>query len=120
VSWSLRFADGGKLSTLREPSPISAGHPKSDHEMPGRPEGAELLTNAAEHGGPVEFARIAPLQAIDRHPHPPPLPIRADTGSARGDRNNPIIPEIGHGSPIVPAYARGTYFPGDIGIAKSA
>jgi hypothetical protein len=25
---------------------------------------AELLTNAAEHGGPVEFARIAILQAL--------------------------------------------------------
>jgi hypothetical protein len=28
---------------------------------------AELLTNAAEHGGPVEFARIATLQALNRH-----------------------------------------------------
>jgi hypothetical protein len=85
--------------------------------MPGRPEGAELLTNAAEHGGPVEFARIATLQAIERHPDPLPRPIRADTGSARGDRNNPIVPEIGHVALIVPTYARGTYFPGDIGIA---
>jgi hypothetical protein len=28
---------------------------------------AELLTNAAEHDGPIEFARIATLQAINRH-----------------------------------------------------
>jgi hypothetical protein len=28
---------------------------------------AELLTNAAEHGGPLEIARIATLQAINRH-----------------------------------------------------
>lgn len=28
---------------------------------------AELLNNAAEHGGPIEFARIATLQAINRH-----------------------------------------------------
>jgi len=27
---------------------------------------AELLTNAAEHGGPIEFARIASLQALNR------------------------------------------------------
>jgi hypothetical protein len=66
---------------------------------------------------PLSFPRIATLQAIDRHPHPPPLPIRADTGSARGDRNNPIIPEIGHVALIVPTYTKGTYFPGDIGIA---
>jgi hypothetical protein len=26
-----------------------------------------LITSAAEHGGPVEFARIATLQAINRH-----------------------------------------------------
>jgi hypothetical protein len=28
---------------------------------------AELLINAAEHGDPIEFARIATLQAINRH-----------------------------------------------------
>jgi hypothetical protein len=28
---------------------------------------SDLLTQAAEHGGPVEFARIATLQAINRH-----------------------------------------------------
>jgi hypothetical protein len=28
---------------------------------------AEMLTNTAEHGGPVEFARIATLQALNRH-----------------------------------------------------
>jgi hypothetical protein len=31
---------------------------------------AELLINAAEHGGPIEFARIATLQAINRHAAP--------------------------------------------------
>jgi hypothetical protein len=28
---------------------------------------AELITNAAEHAGPIEFARIATLRAINRH-----------------------------------------------------
>jgi hypothetical protein len=28
---------------------------------------AELLTKAAEHGGPIEFARTATLQALNRH-----------------------------------------------------
>jgi hypothetical protein len=90
VSWSLRFAepitlaDGGKLSTLREPLSISARpSPSLTTKFRVVLTAAELLTNAAEHGGPVEFARIATLQAIGRHPHPPPLPIRADTGRAR-------------------------------------
>ena len=74
MSWSLRFAepillaDGGKLSTLREAiAPLDKDIPKSDDEMPAVLTAAELLTNAAEHGGPVEFARIATLRAINRH-----------------------------------------------------
>jgi len=35
--------------------------------MPAVLTAAEILTNAAEHGGPVEFARIADLQALNRH-----------------------------------------------------
>jgi len=35
--------------------------------MPSVTTAAEMLTLAAEHGGPVEFARIATLQAINRH-----------------------------------------------------
>jgi hypothetical protein len=69
----IALADGGKLSTQREPSPISAkAIPKSNHEMPGRPDGCGTA-NECCRAWPVEFARIATLQAIDRHPHPPPL-----------------------------------------------
>jgi hypothetical protein len=74
VSWSLRFvepivlADGVKLATLRDAiAHLGKAIPKSDHEMPAVLTAAELLTNAAEHGGPVEFARIATLQALNRH-----------------------------------------------------
>jgi hypothetical protein len=61
-------ADGVKLTTLRD----AIAHqgkviPKSDHDMPAALMAAELLTNAAEHRGPVEFARIATLQALNRH-----------------------------------------------------
>jgi hypothetical protein len=41
--------------------------PKSDHDMPAVVTAAERLTLAAEHGGPTEFARIATLQALNRH-----------------------------------------------------
>ena len=41
--------------------------PASERTMPTVLMAAELLTNAAEHGGPIEFARIATLQALNRH-----------------------------------------------------
>jgi hypothetical protein len=74
VSWSLRFAepivlpDGAKLKTLREAvAHLGRTIPKSDHAMPSVLTAAELLTRAAEHGGPIEFARIATLKALNRH-----------------------------------------------------
>jgi len=35
--------------------------------MPAVVTAAEMLTLAAEHGGPIEFARIATLLALNRH-----------------------------------------------------
>ena len=74
MSWSLRFdepivlPDGAKLKTLREAiAHLGKAVPKSDHDMPTVVTAAELLTLAAEHGAPIEFARIATLQAINRH-----------------------------------------------------
>jgi hypothetical protein len=74
VSWSIRFAepivleDGSKLATLRDAIRYLA-------QIISKPEGDmlevlmafDLLTQAAEHDGPIEFARIATLQAINRH-----------------------------------------------------
>ena len=74
MSWDQRFAepivleDGSKLATLRD----AIAHlvkliPKAERNMPEILTASDLLTNAAEHGGPVEFARIATLQAINRY-----------------------------------------------------
>ena len=74
MSWSLRFAEpivlarGGKLASLRQ----AIGHlvktvPPAERGLPAVLTAAELLTNAAEHGGPIEFARIATLQSLNRH-----------------------------------------------------
>jgi hypothetical protein len=74
VSWSLRFAepivldDGAKLASLRE----SIAHlvrtiPAAERRLPAVLTAAEMLTAAAEHGGPDEFARIATLRALNRH-----------------------------------------------------
>ncbi len=74
MSWSQRFdepivlPDGAKLRSLREAvAHLGKVIPKSDHDMPSVTTAAELLTLAAEHGGPIEFARIATLQALNRH-----------------------------------------------------
>ena len=74
MSWSLPFdepivlPEGGRLTTLRDAiSHLGKTIPESDHEMPAVLTAAEILTHAAEQGGPVELARIATLQAINRH-----------------------------------------------------
>jgi hypothetical protein len=74
VSWSLRFAepivlpDGRKLATLREAiTQLAKIIPEAERDMLEVLTASDLLTQAAEHDGPVEFARIATLQAINRH-----------------------------------------------------
>jgi hypothetical protein len=74
VSWSLRFAepivlaDGIKLATLRQAvSHLVKTAPPAERGSPAVLTAAELLTNAAEHGEPIEFAGIATLKAINRH-----------------------------------------------------
>ena len=74
VSWSTRFAvpillpGGEKLATLRQAiAHFGKVIPERDHEMPAVLNASELLTRAADDSGPVEFARIATLQAINRH-----------------------------------------------------
>jgi len=74
VSWSFRFAepivlpDGRKLATLREAiTQLAKIIPEAERDMLEVLTASDLLTQAAEHDGPVEFARIATLQAINRH-----------------------------------------------------
>ena len=60
--------DGIELASLRE----SIAHlvktiPAAERRLPAVLTAAEMLTAAAEDGGPVEFARIATLQALNRH-----------------------------------------------------
>jgi hypothetical protein len=74
MSWSLRFAEpillahGVKLETLRQAiAHLVKTIPAAERISPSFLTAAECLTNAGEHGGPVEFARIATLQALNRH-----------------------------------------------------
>jgi hypothetical protein len=41
--------------------------PSSERGTPVILTAAELITSAAERGGPIEFARIATLRALNRH-----------------------------------------------------
>ena len=74
MSWDSRFAEpielpgGVKLASLREAiAHLVNTIPSSERGMPVVLTAAELITSAAEHGGPIEFARIATLRAVNRH-----------------------------------------------------
>jgi hypothetical protein len=74
VSWDERFAepivldDGTNLATLREAiAHLAKIIPKADCNLPEVLTASDIITKAAEQVGPVEFARVATLQAINRH-----------------------------------------------------
>lgn len=73
-NWKRRFddpivlPDGTTLKTLSEAvAYLAETVPEAEHDMPQVLTAAEMLTKAAEHGGPMEFARIATLRAVNRH-----------------------------------------------------
>jgi hypothetical protein len=85
VPWDSRFAEpievpgGAKLASLREAiAHLVNTVPASERRMTVVLTAAELITSAAEHGGPIEFARIATLRAINRHNVRVPNPSRKD------------------------------------------
>lgn len=74
MSWNSRFAepivlpDGKKLASLRQAiAHLVKTVPAAERRMPAVLTAAELLTGAAEDGVPLEFARIATLQALNRN-----------------------------------------------------
>jgi hypothetical protein len=71
MSWDSYFPepielpDGVKLASLREAIVHLVNTvPSSERGIPVILTAAELITSAAEHGGPIEFARIATLRAF--------------------------------------------------------
>jgi hypothetical protein len=74
VSWDSRFAQpielpgGVRLASLREAIlHLVNTVPSSERSLPVVLTAAEMITSAAERGGPIEFARIATLRAINRN-----------------------------------------------------
>jgi hypothetical protein len=59
---------GGKLFTLRHAIAWLAREiPQSEHRMKEVQTAAHCVTEAAENGGPMKFARIGMIRAINRH-----------------------------------------------------
>ena len=74
MSWDSRFADpielpsGARLASLRDAIVHLVNTvPSSERGTPVILTAAELITSAAERGGPIEFARIATMRALNRH-----------------------------------------------------
>jgi hypothetical protein len=74
MSWDSRFAEpidlpgGVRLASLRDAIVHLVNTvPSSERGTPVILTAAELITSAAERGGPVEFARIVTLRALNRH-----------------------------------------------------
>jgi hypothetical protein len=64
----IELPDGRKLRTLKEAIAWLAKEiPKSEHAMPKVQAAARMVTEAAENNGPMIFARMGVLQAINRH-----------------------------------------------------
>src|ERR1700730_16857413 len=74
--------DGTKLASLRQAiAHLAKFIPKAERNLPQVLTASNIMTKAAEQGGPVEFARIATLQAINRVRSPAP---RHDMRTAQG------------------------------------
>jgi hypothetical protein len=62
LSWSRRFDELIKL-----PGGVAKEVPPAEHEMKQVQAAARCVTEAAENNGPMIFARIGTMQAINRH-----------------------------------------------------
>jgi hypothetical protein len=103
VSWDTRFVEpielpcGVRLASLREAIVHLVNTvPSSERSMPVILTAAEMITSAAERGGPIEFARIATLRALNRHVehvlNPDILKSRISTSFRERRRPNTLDP----------------------------
>ena len=103
MSWDSRFPDpielpcGVRLASLREAIVHLVNTvPPSERGTPVILTAAEMITSAAERGGPIEYARIATLRALNRHVervlNPGILKSRISTSFRERRRPNPLDP----------------------------
>jgi hypothetical protein len=103
MSWDSRFPEpielpcGVRLASLREAIVHLVNTvPSSERGTPVILTAAEMITSAAERGGPIQFARIATLRALNRHLecvlNPDILKSRINTSPREQRRPNTLDP----------------------------
>lgn len=71
MSWDTKFPEpiavAGRrpLVTLRDAATYVTGLPKSDQDLPRWQTAIHVLIQAADAGGPLEFARLGMMQALN-------------------------------------------------------
>ncbi|WBU27557.1 hypothetical protein OOZ54_12715 [Rhodopseudomonas palustris] len=79
MNWDAEFDDpiplptGGALTTLRQAAAYIEALPTAEQQHPKVQAAIHVLLQAADHGGPIVFARIGVLRMLSRHT-PPPAP----------------------------------------------
>ena len=102
MSWDSRFPEpielpcGVRLASLREAIVHLVNTVPSERRMPVMLTAAEMITSAAERSGPIEYARIATLRALNRHVervlNPDILKSRISTSFRERRRPNTLDP----------------------------
>lgn len=76
MAWDQLFSEpiplpeGGRLDSLQDAGAYITRLPKAEHDVPRWQTAMHVLLQAADHGGPLEFARLGMMQAL--HPRPEP------------------------------------------------
>jgi hypothetical protein len=76
MSWDLRFSEpiavphGKPLVTLHDAGDYITQLPADQHDHPAWQAAMHVLIQAADHGGPIEFARLGMVQALWPKPEP--------------------------------------------------
>jgi hypothetical protein len=90
MSWDTPFAEpvplpsGQLLHTLRDAGTYITGLPKTQYDTTAWQTAMQCLIQAADHNGPVAFARLGMMQAL----HPKPEPAYRPSSSEPKWRNN--------------------------------
>jgi hypothetical protein len=77
MSWNFEFPApiavprGKTLTTLRDAATYITTLPAATQKEPAWQSAVHVLLQAADHGGPIEFARLGMVQAL--HPEPDPV-----------------------------------------------
>lgn len=78
VGWDRQFDEpiplpaGGALTTLREAAAYIEALPPTEQQHPQVQAAVHVLLQAADHGGPMIFARMGVMRMLSRNDPPPP------------------------------------------------